>query len=336
MRSILTTLSILIVSLAACSSATATPTVAPTAVVPVTATLPLIATVPPPTAITLQPSIEPQATSVPSPQPTLVPSLQPTVSPRPTVRPSTPFAPIAIMSFTIEPPIIDPGNPITITWRTSGGQVNLFPINPLGQMELPYQVANTGLMVITIVKSQRNFMQFMLNVHDPRLNKDLQAFASVLIRCPDVWFFPTGPTGCPQSPPIMGNAAIEHFEHGLMIWLQPRNSIYILYSDDLYSPKWDLRQDDFVDGQPESDPTLIPPKGKYQPIRGFGLVWRDDQATIGFRVRDRLGWAIDEEQAFQGTLQCNSAVKYTTCYLKDDRGRTIELKPERSAWNYYP
>lgn len=235
----------------------------------------------------------------------------------------------------IEPATIDPGDPITITWQTTGGQVNLIPINPLGQMSIPYPVANNGSKVITTDKSQRNFMQFMLNVHDARLTKDLQAFASVTLRCPDVWFFPNGPTSCPQSAPITGNAAIQHFEHGIMIWLQPRNNITILYSDDQFSPKWDIRQDNYMDGQPQTDPTLVPPKGKFQPIRGFGLVWRDDQATIGFRVRDRLGWAIDQEQAFQGALQCNSAVKYTTCYLEDNQGKTIELKPERSAWNYW-
>lgn len=190
-------------------------------------------------------------------------------------------------------------------------------------------------MVYATDKTKRNFMQFMLNVHDPRLNKDLQAFASVTIRCPDVWFFPDGPASCPQSPVISGGAAIQHFEHGIMIWLQPRDSIYILYADEQYSPKWDIRQDNFVDGQPESDPSLVPPKGKFQPIRGFGLVWRDDQYQPVIRVRDRLDWAIDEEQPFQSALQCNSAVKYTTCYLKDDRGRTIELKPERSAWDYW-
>ena len=65
------------------------------------------------------------------------------------------------------------------------------------------------------------------------------------------------------------------------------------------------------------------------------LVWRDEEYQPVIRVRDRLGWAIDEEKPLLGALQCNSAIKYTTCYLKDDRGRTIELKPERSAWDYW-
>jgi hypothetical protein len=310
--------------LSSCSAPIVTPTTAPT-IVSITSTLPPIET-PAPTATMPQPSIEPTKPIEFTPQPI--------ASPRPQIT-STP-QPITITLFTIEPKTINPGDAITITWRTTGGQVNLFPINPFGQMSLPYQVDNNDSMVIITDKSLRNSIQYMLNVHDARLNKDLQAFASAVINCPDVWFFPGGPSSCPQSPAITGTAAIQHFEHGIMIWFQPRNSIIILYSDEQYSPKWDLRQDNYVDGQPESDPTLIPPKGKYQPVRGFGLVWRDEDNTIGFRVRDRLGWAIDEEEVFIGALQCNSAVKYTTCYLKDDRSRTIELKPERSAWNYYP
>ena len=312
----------LAIFLASCNTPTATPTDAPT-IVSITATLPAIET-PAPTAP--QPTIEPSATSSPSPRPI--------VSPTPKIT-ATPFGPITITLFTIEPTTINPGDAITITWRTTGGQVNLFPINPFGQMGLPYQVNNNDSLVIVTDKSLRNFMQFMLNVHDARLNQDLQAFASVTLSCPDVWFFPDGPASCPQSPAITGAAAIQHFEHGFMIWLQPRDSIFVLYADDQFSPKWDWRQDNYVDGQPESDPSLVPPTGMFQPIRGFGLVWRDEQATIGFRVRDRLGWAIDEEELFTGALQCNSAIKYTTCYLKDDRGRTIELKPERSAWNYW-
>jgi hypothetical protein len=175
----------------------------------------------------------------------------------------------------------------------------------------------------------------MLNVHAARLNKDIQAFASATFNCLDVWFFPNGPASCPQAPAVTGQAAIQHFEHGIMLWFQPRDSIFVLYIDDHFSPKWDQRQDNYVDGQPESDPNLVPPTGKFQPIRGFGLVWRDDEYQPLVRVRDRLGWAIDEEELFSGAFQCNSAIKYTTCYLKDNRGRTIELKPERSAWNYW-
>ncbi|HET7376746.1 MAG TPA: hypothetical protein VFK30_08565, partial [Anaerolineae bacterium] len=162
--------------LISCRAPTATPTATATSI-PDTAS----ATLPPITTLTIASvtpasTIEPTTTPAPSPQPIEV-TFSPSASPRPKIT-STP-QPITITLFAIEPATIDPGDAITITWQTTGGQVNLIPINPLGQMSAPIPVANTGSKVITTDKSQRNFMLFMLNVHDARLNKDLQAFASV-------------------------------------------------------------------------------------------------------------------------------------------------------------
>ena len=44
--------------------------------------------------------------------------------------------------------------------------------------------------------------------------------------------------------------------------------------------------------------TIAPPEGRYQPIRGFGKVWRENP-----QVREQLGWAIAPEQGFEGALQ---------------------------------
>jgi hypothetical protein len=74
----------------------------------------------------------------------------------------------------------------------------------------------------------------------------------------------------------------------------------------------------------------------FQPVRGFGLVWRDEQALEGTRVRDRLGWAVNEEyQMGQGAVQCNSAPKYVTCYLSGPGGVVYQLKPEGSGWSVW-
>jgi hypothetical protein len=55
---------------------------------------------------------------------------------------------------------------------------------------------------------------------------------------------------------------------------------------DLY---WHL-SDTWQEGQPENDPSLAPPDGLMQPIRGFGTAWRSTPA-----VRDALGWATNNE-----------------------------------------
>ena len=61
----------------------------------------------------------------------------------------------------------------------------------------------------------------------------------------------------------------------------------MLYSNGL----WQSVADTFVDGQPESDPAIVAPWGYYQPIRGFGKVWREEPG-----VRDRLGWGTEKER----------------------------------------
>lgn len=75
-----------------------------------------------------------------------------------------------------------------------------------------------------------------------------------------------------------------------MIWLQEvrtESSVYqkiiLVFYDD---GRFEKHADTFVEGEPESDPTIVPPAGLYQPIRGFGKLWWTNAS-----VRDRLGWA---------------------------------------------
>jgi hypothetical protein len=128
----------------------------------------------------------------------------------------------------------------------------------------------------------------------------------------------------------------EHFERGLMLWTQWNDFVYILYGDDQFSPRWDARQNAWFPGLPESDPNIVPPPGYYQPVRGFGVTWRDEQATPGFRVRDRLGWATDQEFSINdAAYQCDSAPKYNTCYITSPGNAVIVLQPERSGWHVW-
>src|SRR3972149_890058 len=82
--------------------------------------------------------------------PTATPTATPTIVSITATLPAieTPAPTATAPQPTIEPTTINPGDAITITWRTTGGQVNLFPINPFGQMGLPYQVANNDSLVI--------------------------------------------------------------------------------------------------------------------------------------------------------------------------------------------
>ena len=97
-----------------------------------------------------------------------------------------------------------------------------------------------------------------------------------------------------------------------MIWLEdlPGEStpdgaakgqtIYVLYYADSLQNNGEVGifADTYADGDPESDPSIVPPAGLLQPIRGFGKVWRENQA-----VRDRLGWAVAPEQGYDAAYQ---------------------------------
>jgi hypothetical protein len=90
------------------------------------------------------------------------------------------------------------------------------------------------------------------------------------------------------------NMAQQVFATGMMLWREDIRSIYVLSDDG----RWTLHPDTFVEGEPESDPSLSPPAGYLQPIRGFGKVWRENAD-----VRERLGWARSREGSVVGMIQ---------------------------------
>lgn len=84
----------------------------------------------------------------------------------------------------------------------------------------------------------------------------------------------------------------------------------------------------------ESDPTIVPPPGLYQPVRGFGVAWRDEQIPAGYGelVQERLGWAINPEYWWgEGVVQCDT-VSYSICYVGGPENIIDVLKPEHSGW----
>lgn len=100
------------------------------------------------------------------------------------------------------------------------------------------------------------------------------------------------PTLDPMPTPVMNRIQVAEqvFEHGRMFWVQPREQIWVMIESGPGQGTWQVYEDTFNEGEPETDPTIIPPDGMFQPERGFGKLWRDTQA-----VRDALGWAVTPE-----------------------------------------
>ena len=79
-----------------------------------------------------------------------------------------------------------------------------------------------------------------------------------------------------------------------MLWRQDVNLIYGLGPD----LPWFFTGDTWRNEDPSDDPAIIPPTDLYQPVRGFGKVWRE---RLG--VRETLGWATIEEEGFSAIIQ---------------------------------
>jgi serine/threonine-protein kinase len=101
--------------------------------------------------------------------------------------------------------------------------------------------------------------------------------------------------GCPSAVASRGVwIAKENFESGQMLWREDSREIYVCYN----SGRWARFLDTWYEGSPEFSCPELGTQSPPVPKRGFGKVWCQDRS-----VRDDLGWAVDEESGFHGTLQ---------------------------------
>lgn len=105
--------------------------------------------------------------------------------------------------------------------------------------------------------------------------------------------------GCPVSTAFAIASATQEFENGRMVWVSqfadvPAEVIYALNNNGSYG-----RYDDtWVEGVDPIAGGESPPAGRTAPIRGFGKVWRDNQA-----VRGGLGWGTTNEAGTGAQIQ---------------------------------
>jgi len=250
----------------------------------------------------------------------------------PTVPAGATAVPISIVSFRVSPQEISPGQSVTLTWEATGQEATLYRLDALGRLAESFRVPLAGSLFISTPAEQRGHVDFMLFASAG--GSTASATVSAAIRCPDTWFFANPPAVCPATAPNTGAMAAEHFEHGLMLWTAYQDRIYILYGDG-GMPRWDAQANTWFPGQPETDPSLTPPAGFFQPVRGFGALWRTGYVSPSQVVRDRLGWATEPEFALSGAVQCDSAPKYNPCYLTGPANVVYVLEPERSGWKVW-
>lgn len=89
--------------------------------------------------------------------------------------------------------------------------------------------------------------------------------------------------------------------------------VYVLLHDATkVGGTWQAFADTFAAGQPESA-GHVPPSGLYEPVRGFGKVWREQLG--GERIPPSIGWAIEPEQGMD------------TAQYQDFQGGTLLFSP---------
>ncbi|MEP7286977.1 MAG: hypothetical protein ABI947_14565 [Chloroflexota bacterium] len=294
---------------------------------------------------TFTPSLEPSATytrvfnatATPSPQRLAVATAGPTptflIGVAPT-RPSftiTPtlvnFAPgsLQIEYFTTDATSVKPGDKLTLFWSAKGvDKAIIYRLDSKGKREQVWNVNRAGTLDVTTRPADGSTAQFLLTIGNDQSN--LEQTLSVPMGCTDVWFFDPQPDGCPTESPVISAVVQQTFERGSMIWVQAQTRIYVLFNDG-QQPAWATYPDDFKDGQPESDPSFRPPSGLFQPIRGFGLVWRNRE-----RVRDRIGWATGPEVPSDGALQGDATVDNGVMYLRAKDGNIFGLFNKGASW----
>jgi hypothetical protein len=266
--------------------------------------------------------------------PTEPPPTEPPTAEGPTATPVTQETPPtpAILSFTADRTAIVQGESVDLTWRATGGtEAHICwvtheaimacvpgPVDPDGGTETvtPTAPGRPGVAdIVLTVKNSAGAAEAHVDVTIACAEDPLPALA-------DQQLFRNCPSGT-----VVGNAAYQAFGGGDMIWLEGNSTIYVLYANGRY----ESYADDFQEGDPESDPSITPPEGLLQPVRGFGLVWRTYPA-----VRDGLGWALAPEEGFQGWSQSYSGLGMhnSGTFLRSTDGSVVLLSHFGATWRF--
>ena len=106
---------------------------------------------------------------------------------------------------------------------------------------------------------------------------------------------------CPEPVKLL-EAVGQDFEGGRVYRYAPdpaypadqRGTVFVIFNDG----EWVTYPDTWDSSQPSSDPSIIVPAGRYQPVDSIGKVWRENA-----NVRSRLGPAYEPQSQFMGRYQ---------------------------------
>jgi hypothetical protein len=289
------------------------PTALPTAAGP--AANPPLPTEPPPT----------QTDAPPAPAPTR--TFPPPTSPPPSPEPTAAGAP-RVIAFTAQTIPGAGGDDVVLTWQADGEFISVCP--RIGTYAIAAgclnQLPPAGARTVLHRELLGNYTDYQLVVQAQAGVATAEAPVNVVCPGHDTWFIHPPPALCPDAPPLASNGAAERFERGRMLWLEALDQFYVLINGQpgraipLTGPL------NFKAGaSPDNRAGETPPAGLFEPVSGFGLIWRNE-VSGGEGVREQLGWAVEPEAAFQSVHQCERRVgPQWNCYLRDPEGRSLAI-----------
>lgn len=280
---------------------------------------------------TSTPTDAPASTDTPTPTtPTRTPTRPPDSTFTPTASPTA--EPIAgapvIQYFTADRASIVEGETVNVTWQATGGtEAYIMWMGGTGLMDGLGNLDPDGGTAAIAPKGGPVVLQVRNSVGTT------ESTLTLTIACANTWVpeLAAAMQGKCPHPAEIGWAAQQPFERGFMLWLQPSNTIYVFFNN-YGGQSYRVYTDNFKEGDPESDPSLTPPAGLLQPVRGFGLIWRSHP-----EVRDNLGWATAPESGFDSWRQSYQGfgMHNFTLWVKDINQRIYQLDPMGSMWTIY-
>jgi LysM repeat protein len=151
--------------------------------------------------------------------------------------------------------------------------------------------------------------------------------------CAHAWFFANPPAGaCPAAAPLVTVAAAERFERGLMLWLSQTDTFYVFQQPEpgraapltVVVGPLQIAPGGSVDNRVGGAPA-----GYFEPVSGFGLLWRGEVGQYPTALRPALGWALEAEHSIETTLQCQAypgtSFASPTCFLQGPAGEVLHI-----------
>jgi len=261
-----------------------------------------------------------------------------TSTPAPTHIPAqSTVPPPVILNFAVKPMEINPGESVTLTWATTDTvRTSLRRTAALGG-SFEREVPLSGSLVVESEEAGRHWNAYDLTAYNGAGITTTRSL-TVRIHCATSFFFATTSLFCPNGPAQSSWAAEQIFEGGRMLWLEQgslvdaqyegQSLIFVLYTS---GNSWELYVATWTPTEPDSDPSIVPPQGFYQPIRGFGKIWRNNP-----QIQKRLGWALVNERGFETLYQRVSGIDWDNqChYLSTVDGRVISLCSRGGVWSF--